>query len=165
MITRLLLLLLLAFGVGYAAPIVADVRADPDPLNVTAVLLASAPDAGSVAPVSTPHATATPAPVAVPEVDPVDDPAGAYGALRDFWRVNHALAILLGVLLALRAASKRVPWLRVGWRLTAVGGVGTLLATLIDTWPTTPGQLVRWVLVAVLGTALTLFRAEQPKKP
>jgi hypothetical protein len=128
MIARLLMFLFLSFGVGYTVPIVADVHAE--------VLVS--PDAGPVATI------AAPAPIAVPDVDPVDDPASAYEALRDFWAINHTLAILLGVLLALRAASTRVPWLRVGWRLTAVGGVGTLLVTLIDTWPTTPGMLVRW---------------------
>ena len=154
---QLALVSALAFGVGYAVPVVADVVTPA--VVVEAQPLATPDPPAELTPGIVPTGgPVVAAPVTIPPGDPVDDPAAWYASIRDALATHRLLASLVGLCALLRVLSTRVPWLRRGWRVPAVGALGALLTSLIETWPGSLAGWVAWVLPAALGVALMLFR-------
>lgn len=118
----------------------------PDPPPALAV------DAGPVtAPIVSPPSAAPPPPASqIP--DPEQSPATFVDAFLAWWRnggkVPAVLVVVIGLMSVLR---RRVAWLGVGWRATAVTLATVLLATLLDTWLSVgaAGNLWTWLLGGV----------------
>jgi hypothetical protein len=116
------------------------------------------PDAAPAVSAAVPHASA----IVVP--DPIEDPAGAYSTLRDLWRTSHLLVIMVGLLMGLRIASKRVAWFRIGWRTPATAMVLSVLAAVINAWPDNVAKLVGIAASAAIAWALTSFEPKGGEK-
>ena len=113
------------------------------------------PDVPAAGPAIVPPSTATPLPPPAAEIpDPEQDPGGFINSLRAFWanggKVPTVLAALIGLIAVLK---RRVLWLGIGWRATAVSLVGVLVATLLDTWLSTgaAGNIWTWLFGGVFA--------------
>lgn len=99
----------------------------------------------------------TPPPALPPAADipdPESNPGGFIDAALLFWRAGGKVpVVLVGLIGLLAVLRRRVKWLGVGWRVTAVGVVGVLAATLLDTWLSSgaAGNLWSWLFGGLVG--------------
>jgi hypothetical protein len=118
---------------------------------------------GGVEPAPVPAPTLPPA-ADIP--DPEQNPGGFIDAALLFWRSGGKVPTVLVALIGLMAVLKRhIEWLSVGWRATAVGVAGVLVATLLDTWFSSgaAGNVWSWLFGGIVGVVTYLANPRQAK--
>lgn len=131
------------------------------------VLAAEAAPLPEVAAPAAPAADAPTVPPAADIPDPEQNPGGFIDAALVFWRAGGKVPIVLvGLIGLLSVLKRRVEWLRVGWRVTAVGVVGVLVATLLDTWFSSgaAGNIWSWLFGGIVGVVNFLSNTRAPAK-
>lgn len=138
--------------------------AAPVPLSLQAAAL---PKAGAQADTGVEPTPAPTLPPAADIPDPEQDPGGFIDSVRAFWanggKVPTVLAVLIGVMAVLK---RRIDWLGVGWRATAVSIAGVLVATLLDTWFSSgaAGNIWAWLFGGVVGV-VNFIANPRPNQP
>lgn len=130
-------------------------------------MVALAAEAAPLPEVAAPAADAPTVPPAADIPDPEQNPGGFIDAAVVFWRAGGKVpVVLVGLIGLLSVLKRRVEWLRVGWRVTAVGVAGVLVATLLDTWFSSgaAGNVWSWLFGGIVGVVNFLSNTRAPAK-
>lgn len=130
-------------------------------------MVALAAEAAPLPEVAAPAADAPTVPPAADIPDPEQNPGGFIDAAVVFWRAGGKVpVVLVGLIGLLSVLKRRVEWLRVGWRVTAVGVAGVLVATLLDTWFSSgaAGNIWSWLFGGIVGVVNFLSNTRAPAR-